>query len=223
MPRPRSLYPYPGPDISILPNHRTFLICLDRGTVYRTGWAVIWRPESSPRRGSSAQSERPRGVRRFRWRLQQLSHFFGVDVTNAQQLSITTLSRCGSVAPPRPSVAGRLWLDSNAANVVQHHFNTSASPFSLREKAGMRGIESNAFFDDFDPLTPTLSRREREKDSPCSGGTGTLDRCPYIAEHCPFRGEFWRRHPVPGRERACAGRRGGDRQEEGGGAYPLTR
>jgi hypothetical protein len=30
MPRPRSLYPYHGPDISILPNHRTFLICLDR-------------------------------------------------------------------------------------------------------------------------------------------------------------------------------------------------
>jgi hypothetical protein len=33
MPRPRSLYPYHGPDISILPNHRTFLICLD--SLYR--------------------------------------------------------------------------------------------------------------------------------------------------------------------------------------------
>jgi hypothetical protein len=27
----------------------------------------------------------------------------------------------------------------------------------------MRRIESNTFVDDFDPLTPTLSRREREK------------------------------------------------------------
>ena len=27
----------------------------------------------------------------------------------------------------------------------------------------MRGIKSNTFVDDFDPLTPTLSRREREK------------------------------------------------------------
>ncbi len=27
----------------------------------------------------------------------------------------------------------------------------------------MRGIESDTFVDDFDPLAPTLSRREREK------------------------------------------------------------
>ena len=63
----------------------------------------------------------------------------------------------------------------------------------------MREIKSSTFVDDFDPLTPTLSRREREKknsassegeaekivpllqgegekDSSCPGGTGTLER-----------------------------------------------
>ncbi|MCI0557462.1 MAG: hypothetical protein MN733_03125 [Nitrososphaera sp.] len=39
---------------------------------------------------------------------------------------------------------------------------TSTSPFSLREKVRMRGIKSNNFVDDFDPLTPTLSLWERE-------------------------------------------------------------
>ena len=38
-----------------------------------------------------------------------------------------------------------------------------ASPFSLRETVRMKGIKSNTFVDDFDPLTPTLSRRERER------------------------------------------------------------
>jgi hypothetical protein len=40
------------------------------------------------------------------------------------------------------------------------------SPFSLREKVRMRGIKSTTFVDDCDsdPLTPTLSRREREPD-----------------------------------------------------------
>jgi hypothetical protein len=54
-------------------------------------------------------------------------------------------------------------LDSDAVNVIRSSFDKSGSPFSLREKVRMRGIESNAFVDDFDPLTPTLSRREREK------------------------------------------------------------
>ncbi len=75
--RPRSLYPsvqltlelvgcsinagtlpvtyVSGPDISILPNHRTFLICLDTekasAIFRRTGWPVILRGEIGPRRG----------------------------------------------------------------------------------------------------------------------------------------------------------------------------
>ncbi len=36
----------------------------------------------------------------------------------------------------------------------------------------MRGIKSNTFVDDFDPLTPTLSRREREKETPIPEGRG---------------------------------------------------
>ncbi len=82
-------------------------------------------------------------------------------------------------------------IDSRSVNVIQNDFDKSASPFSLRAKARargsyerqsktgrgrrrpclarrgckvrMRGIKSNTFVDDFDPLTPTLSRREREK------------------------------------------------------------
>jgi len=65
--RPRSLYPsvqltpelvgcsinagtlpvtyVSGPDISILPNHRTFLICLDTGNVSSAGWTLgVARP-----------------------------------------------------------------------------------------------------------------------------------------------------------------------------------
>jgi len=49
------------------------------------------------------------------------------------------------------------------ANVIQNDFDKSASSFSLREKVRMRGVKSNIFVDDLDPLTPTLSRREREK------------------------------------------------------------
>jgi len=56
-----------------------------------------------------------------------------------------------------------LLIDCHISNAVQNHFNKSGSPFSLREKVRMRGIKSNTFVDDFDPLTPTLSRREREK------------------------------------------------------------
>ena len=46
MPRPRSLYPYHGPDISILPNHRTFLICLDRTRVRRSRMRDFSGPSS---------------------------------------------------------------------------------------------------------------------------------------------------------------------------------
>jgi hypothetical protein len=46
---------------------------------------------------------------------------------------------------------------------IQTAFNRSGSPFSLREKGRMRQIKSSTFADDFDLLTPTLSRREREK------------------------------------------------------------
>ena len=42
------------PDPSILPNHRTFLICLDTENVFtifrRTGWPVYLRCETGPRR-----------------------------------------------------------------------------------------------------------------------------------------------------------------------------
>jgi hypothetical protein len=54
-------------------------------------------------------------------------------------------------------------LDSHISNVVQNHFNNSTSPFSLRVKVRMRGIKSIACVDYSDPLTPALSRREREK------------------------------------------------------------
>jgi hypothetical protein len=47
--------------------------------------------------------------------------------------------------------------------VIQTDFNRSGSPFSLREKDRMREIKLNTFVDDFDPLTATLSRKEREK------------------------------------------------------------
>jgi hypothetical protein len=50
--------------------------------------------------------------------------------------------------------------------------------FSLREKVRMRGIESNTLVDDFDPLTPTLSRREREKRGCLSVETGTFGDVP---------------------------------------------
>jgi hypothetical protein len=46
---------------------------------------------------------------------------------------------------------------------MQTDFNKPGNPFSLREKVRMRGIKSNTFVDYFDPLTPTLSRREKEK------------------------------------------------------------
>jgi len=55
-------------------------------------------------------------------------------------------------------------LDSHTANVIQTDFDKSGSSFSLREKARMRGIKSNTFSSIIlIPLTPTLSRREREK------------------------------------------------------------
>jgi hypothetical protein len=42
-------------------------------------------------------------------------------------------------------------------------FNEFGSPFAVRERVRMRKIKSNTFVDYFDPLTPALSRREREK------------------------------------------------------------
>ena len=48
---------------------------------------------------------------------------------------------CGIKGMPNPPyISGMenfkyVWVDSYPANVVQNHFNTSGSPFSLREKA----------------------------------------------------------------------------------------
>jgi hypothetical protein len=95
------------------------------------------------------------------------------------------------------SIAARRSVDPHTSNVVQNHLHKSGSSFSLGEKARMRGIKSNSFVDDFDPLTPTLSRREREKKTvPVSEEKTTgyaQDRPPSAADPVTLAGIY----PVP--------------------------
>ncbi len=48
----------------------------------------------------------------------------------------------------------------------------------------MRGIKSNTFVDAFDPLTPTLSQREREKIQCLSQKDRDLGVLPQISNMC---------------------------------------